>query len=182
MREAPPESNTLYDLGRRFAAFLEANRPDRDGPRESWSDFFVDLTRFERAVFVSFDGPGAVGMPPATPQSVDSALQLYPSLSVGSYRFPVAAYYLGVREAKSPTPPQAQTTHVAVLRKDFSSLIVPLDADECRFLSALLDTRTIAGACAKTGMAPPWSDHPALKAKWLRAGFFTQADQSQEQR
>ena len=28
VREAPPESYTLYDLGRRFTDYLEANRPD----------------------------------------------------------------------------------------------------------------------------------------------------------
>ena len=28
IRDHPPESHTLYDLGRRFPAFLEDNRPD----------------------------------------------------------------------------------------------------------------------------------------------------------
>lgn len=174
VREAPPESYTLYDLGRRFADFLEANRPDRDGARESWIDFIVDLTRFERAVFVSFDGPGAEDMPRATKDTLDSDLRANPSLSVGTYRFPVAPYYLSVRENKSPGPPQPLTTHVAVLRKDFSSLIVPLEGGECAFLAAMLDTGTVAG----TSVDMPWKDTPEVKDKWLRAGFFVPADAS----
>ena len=46
IRERPPESHTLYDLGRRFPAFLDESRPDRDQPpeeREAWIDFMVDL-------------------------------------------------------------------------------------------------------------------------------------------
>ena len=58
-REAPPESYTLYDLGRRFTDYLEVNRPDRDEElRESWIDFIVDLARFERSVFCDVRLPG----------------------------------------------------------------------------------------------------------------------------
>src|SRR5687768_18191780 len=42
IRERPPESHTLYDLGRRFPAWLEEGRPHRDLPpeaRETWADF-----------------------------------------------------------------------------------------------------------------------------------------------
>ena len=61
--ETPPESYTLYDLGRRFTDYLEANRPDRDKElRENWIDFIVDLARFERSLFATFDCPGAEGM------------------------------------------------------------------------------------------------------------------------
>ncbi len=64
IRERPPESHTLYDLGRRFPAWLEESRPDRDLPpaeRETWIDFMVDLARFERQVFAMFDAPGHEG-------------------------------------------------------------------------------------------------------------------------
>src|SRR6476646_9684200 len=66
IRERPPESHTLYDLGRRLPAFLDESRPDRDQPpeeREVWIDFMVDLARFERQMFVMFDAPGHEGKP-----------------------------------------------------------------------------------------------------------------------
>ena len=72
IRERPPESHTLYDLGRRFPMFLDESRPDRDRPpeeREVWIDFMVDLAGFERQMFVMFDAPGHEGKPFATPPS-----------------------------------------------------------------------------------------------------------------
>ena len=68
---APPESYTLYDLGRRFADHLQANRPDTPDAREVWIDFIVDLARFERQVFVMFDAPGAEDQGYATSDTPD---------------------------------------------------------------------------------------------------------------
>jgi hypothetical protein len=46
IRAHPPESHTLYDLGRRFPGFLEAIRPDSPEAREAWIDFMIDLAGF----------------------------------------------------------------------------------------------------------------------------------------
>ena len=91
IREAPPESYTLYDLGRRFPGFLNYTRPDKDAPedeREVWIDFMIDLARFERQVFVMFDAPGNEGNPYADPETPDDALRLQPCFDLGHFRFP----------------------------------------------------------------------------------------------
>jgi hypothetical protein len=76
LQARPPESYTLYDLGRRFPDYLDETRPDREEVeenRESWIDFMVDLARFERRLFVMFDAPGHEGKPFA-----DEFVPVYP--------------------------------------------------------------------------------------------------------
>ena len=93
----PSESYTLYELGRRLPDYLEQTRPDKDKPphsRESWIDFMVDLSNFERQLFVLFDALGYEGQQPLADESTpDHLLQLQPCLALGDYRFPVASYY-----------------------------------------------------------------------------------------
>jgi len=182
VREAPPESYTLYDLGRRFPGFLEANRPDRDAEeRESWIDFVVDLSRFERAVFTRFDCPGAEDMDLATQDTPDADLRVNPSLLVGQFRFPVPWYYHEVRQGNSPSPPDPAICYVAIVRKDYLTTTVLLQADQYAFLEALCDQSRVDGALAliaSTGSPPdtvrsPWApDKPDLRNAWIRAGFF----------
>ena len=109
IRERPPESHTLYDLGRRFPALLErepAGPGAAGGERETWIDFMVDLARFERQVFAMFDAPGHEGKPFADAATPDRRLRLQPCFALGAYRFPVAAYYHAVRLGQpAPLPP-----------------------------------------------------------------------------
>ena len=119
IRERPPESHTLYDLGRRFPAFLDESRPDRDQPpeeREAWIDFMIDLARFERQMFVMFDAPGHEGKPFATPETPDARLRLQPAFAIGAYRFPVAAYYHAVRQKQPAELPPAEASYAALVR------------------------------------------------------------------
>ncbi|WP_299690723.1 DNA-binding domain-containing protein [uncultured Tateyamaria sp.] len=168
VRDAPPESYTLYDLGRRFADFLEAHRPDRDAPdREVWIDFVVDLARFERSVFVTFDGPGAEDLPTATAQTTDAALRLNPSLSVARYRFPVAQYYLAVRAEAAPQPPHPADSCIAVIRRNYITHMAPLTASQYGFLAAMLRDGAVPA-----DMTPPWTTDAKVRDTWLRAGFF----------
>src|SRR4051812_12009803 len=70
IRDCPPVRHTLYDLGRRFAGWMEANRPD-GAAREPWVDFMIDLADFEYTVFVMFDAEGNEGRPFATSDTPD---------------------------------------------------------------------------------------------------------------
>jgi len=179
VRDCPPESYTLYDLGRRFAGFLDAQRPDRDSDtREAWIDFVIDLARFERDVFVTFDGPGPEDLPLATEQTPQEQLRLNPSLRLGCHQFPVAQYYLAVRAKASPTPPQPAQSHTAIVRKDYGTRIVPLLAHHAQFLTAMQSTGTITLAMAALGRdaVPPWMHTPDVKSDWLRAGLFVAAE------
>lgn len=185
VRAAPPESYTLYDLGRRFPGFLDSNRPDADAEvSEVWIDFMVDLARFERQVFVTFDCPGAEGMQLATPDTPDSHLRAQPSLSVGHYRFPVARYFHDIREGKTPDLPPVGPSCVALARKDYLTTTMPISPPHFVFLRAMCQ-----GAGVEAGLqavaehygyevkdvAASWAAAGDTRASWIRAGFFLDA-------
>jgi hypothetical protein len=148
IRERPPESHTLYDLGRRFPAFLEESRPDRDlpsGEREAWIDFMTDLARFERQVFTMFDAPGHEGKSYADSATPDCRLCLQPCFDLGAYRFPVPAYYHAVRlDRPAPLPP-ARESFVALVRSDYVTRTMMLSEPHYRFLEAMADGGGVEG-------------------------------------
>jgi len=185
LRDHPPESYTLYDLGRRFTDYLEETRPDRDAPageRETWIDFMVDLARFERLVFVMFDAPGHEGEALATMETPDASLRLQPCFALGEYRFPVAAYYQEVRQGRAPVLPAADRSRVAVVRKDYLTRIYPLRAIHFQFLESLQEGRTVDEALVRVAEATglsldevrcSWSAADGIRRRWIAAGFFT---------
>jgi hypothetical protein len=142
IRAKPPESYTLYDLGRRFPAFLEESRPDRDlspGERETWIDFMTDLARFERQVFAMFDAPGHEGKAFADSATPDCRLRLQPCFALGAYRFPVPAYYHAVRLDRPAPLPAAAESFVALVRTDYVTHTIPLSEPHYLFLKAMAD-------------------------------------------
>lgn len=183
IRAHPPESHTLYDLGRRFADYLDASRPDRDAP-EAWVDFMIDLARFERLVFRMFDAPGNEGRPFAAAATPDARLRLQPCFALGAYRFPVAAYYHAVRGGGEAVIPGPEPSFVALVRTDYVTRTIPLSEVHYRFLEAM----TVAGsvAAAAQAIAPQldlpadailqlWHQSPAGRQRWIDWGFFVDA-------
>ena len=188
IRDRPPESHTLYDLGRRFPGWLEENRPDRDArpeERESWIDFIVDLARFERLVFAMFDAPGNEGRPFADSATPDNRLRLQPGFALGAYRFPVAAYYHQVRLGEEAPLPPAGRSFVALVRTDYVTRTIALDEAQHVFLLAMADSGSaeagIAAAARHLGSSPDdvrraWHRH-GDRERWIEAGFFVVADE-----
>ena len=181
---APPESYTLYDLGRRFADHLQANRPDTPDAREVWIDFIVDLARFERQVFVMFDAAGAEDQGYATSDTPDTALRLQPAVSLGSFRFPVAVYYHDVRAAKSPEFPPLEPMHVALVRKDYLTRTLLLSQPQLMFLGALGAGHSVASALealsqetatSMDALIAAWSTPGGTRDTWIAAGLFARA-------
>ncbi len=185
VRDKPPESHTLYDLGRRFPGFLEDSRPDRDAPleaRERWIDFMVDLARFERLVFTMFDAPGNEGRPFAVSATPDDLLRLQPCFAVARYRFDVAGYYHAVRQKQPAALPPAHLSFVALVRTDYLTRTVPLGEAHYLFLDAMAGGMGVADALEAVArqmsieveeVRRAWStaaDSP--RALWLRMGFF----------
>ncbi len=177
IRAHPPERHTLYDLGRRFPAFLDSARPDRDLPveeRESWIDFMVDLAGFERLVFAMFDAPGHEGRPFATAATPDGRLRLQPAFALGSYRYPVAAYYHAVRQQQPAPLLTAAPSHVALVRTDYVTRTIPLSDPHYRFLEAVAE-----GGTVEHGLAALGDEARALfqstRQHWLDWGFFIEA-------
>ena len=187
LREHPPESYTLYDLGRRFPAYLEESRPDRDAAaaeREVWINFMVDLAAFERLIFTLFDAPGCEGQRLADADTPDCELRLQPAFALGAYRFPVALYYHGVREEKSPEFPPLEPSHVGLVRKDFLTRTIPLGPVQHAFLTFLVGGRSVPKAmerlCAhhaldRASVERSWSEPGGARNQWIDAGFFVLA-------
>lgn len=181
--DRPPESHTLYDLGRRFPAWLAEKRPDRDLPpadRETWIDFMIDLARFERRVFALFDAPGHEGKPFARPETPDDRLRLQPCFDLGAWDFPVAAYYHCVRR-KDPAPlPAAARSFAALVRTDYVTRTVALGEPQFLFLSAMTEGGRVkdgieAVACqlgmSRGSVRRSWRSS-GDRERWIGWGFF----------
>ncbi|MFL6843379.1 MAG: putative DNA-binding domain-containing protein [Allosphingosinicella sp.] len=182
VREKPPESHTLYDLGRRFAGFLEESRPDRDeSEREGWIDFMVDLACFERQVFALFDAPGHEGKAFAGPETADERLRLQPAFALGAYLYPVHLYYHSVRRGEAAALPPAERSFVALVRTDYVTRTIPLAEPHHVFLSAMAGGGGVeAGleavarhlAASLGSVRASWRDEAGVRRRWLDWGFF----------
>lgn len=162
LRRHPPASYTLHDLGRRFAGYLGAERPDRDAP-EAWVDFMIELAQFERIVFELFDCPGAEGMTPARADTPDDALRLQPALRLATFSYNVAAYHHAVRREEPPPPPAKATQHVVVLRADYVVRTIALRAWEYEMLRTIADGNPVDTAA--------W---PHVRDAWIALGLFVE--------
>lgn len=188
VRDLPPESHSLYDLGRRFPAWLDASRPDRDaapGERESWIDFMVDLAGFERLVFNMFDAPGHEGKPFATHETPDPRLRLQPAFALGAWRYPVAEYYHAVRRGEPPPLPPAGKTFAALVRTAYVTRTIPLAETEHVFLKAIAEGGTvdaaIEAAALHLGVAQgearqSWQSPQGARQRWIDWGFFIEEE------
>lgn len=184
IRAHPPASHTLYDLGRRFPAFLDDSRPDRDQPpeaRELWIDFMVDLARFERQMFVMFDAPGHEGQPFADRATPDAELRLQPAFALGAYRFPVAAYYHAVRQKQPAALLPAEASFAALVRIDYVTRTILLGEPDYLFLKAMIDGGGVEDgldAVARHLMIAPhevrrsWMAEGGSRRRWIDGGFF----------
>lgn len=178
IRACPPERHTLYDLGRRFAGWIEANRPDGDA-REAWIDCMIDLARFEYSVFAMFDAEGNEGRPFATPATPDAELRLQPAFALGSYGYPVAGYYHAVRRGEAPALPAAAPGHVALVRTDYVIRTMPLSETQHAFLGYMLAGDGVAAALvqvsARFALDPGEAERSwreGSRGRWIEWGFF----------
>lgn len=188
VRERPPESHTLYDLGRRFPAFLEESRPDRELPpaeREAWIDFMTDLARFERQVFAMFDAPGHEGKAFANAATPDSRLRLQPCFALGAYRFPVPAYYHAVRLGQPAPLPPASESFAALVRTDYVTRTIRLSEPHYLFLKAMADgggvEDGIDAVARRLAMSPDevrrsWRAADGERQRWIDGHFFIERE------
>ena len=142
----PSDSYTLYELGRRFPAFLNETRPDSEEPeerQETWVNFMIDLANYERMLFVLFDAPGHEGKRWPTSDTPDEALVLQPCFGLGAYRFPVANYYHSVADQSEPQLPPLAESYVAITRHDYITSSFPITQLHYEFLGALQHTKSI---------------------------------------
>jgi hypothetical protein len=182
LRACPSRSHTLFELGARFAEWMEADRPDRDLPaeqREAWVDFMIDLADYEYSLFRLFDAPGHEGRPWPDAASDDAELVLQPCLALRTYRFPVAWYYHEVREARGPALPPRAPSHLVLLRRDHRTVTCPVTPLHHRFLQQVREFDAVPAALdaivAHTGrpreeVHRSWRED--VREGWIEAGFF----------
>ena len=146
LAQAPSDSYTLYELGRRFPAFLQETRPDSEQPeerQETWVNFMIDLANYERTLFVLFDAPGHEGKRWPTSETLDEALVLQPCFDLGAYRFPVANYYHSVADQSEPQLPPLAASYVAITRHDYIMSSLPITQLHYEFLRALQQSQSV---------------------------------------
>jgi hypothetical protein len=182
LRDCPSDSTTLYELGRRYPGWLEANRPDRDEPdaaREDWIDFLVDLATYERELFHLFDAAGHEGQCWPDASADDRDLVLQSCLTLAQYRYPVAWYYHEVRGGRKPAFPRYADSCVVVVRRDYQTTTYPVSGLHYRYLTQLRQCGSIDAAlediAAWTGRAmsavrDSWTTE--VRSAWIEAGFF----------
>lgn len=180
LQSYPSTSYTLYDLGKRFADFLESERPDKDSEeKESWIDFMIELARYEQLHFSLFDAPGHEGNPWPTPHCSDQQLITQPCMALAQYRFPVAWYYHSCKSNPDVAPPGAETSRVVLVRKDFFVTTYPLTEVHFLFLRHVQQHGSINTAISYISnltkqpenlVRQSWQTE--VKRRWIEAGFF----------
>jgi len=186
----PPESYTLYDLGRRFPGYLDNTRPDRDAvsaERETWIDFMIDLATFERQLFVMFDAPGHEGRPFAAIATPDGRLRLQPCFALGSYRFPVAVYYHEVRKGRAPELPPLEDSFLALVRVDYLTHTILMSQPHFVFLTAMAEGSAVDDALRAvsdrlsiplSSVRRSWLAEDGVRRRWIEAGFFVDSGEA----
>lgn len=188
LSDCPSDSATLYELGRRYADWLEANRPDRDEPvdaREDWIDFLIDLAHYERELFRLFDAPGHEGGRWPDVRVDDRNLVLQPCLALAQYRYPVAAYYHAVRANSAAAFPTRAESCVVIARRDYQTTTYPVHGLHYRFMAGVAAHASIEAAledvAAWTGrglsdVRQSWRED--VRNAWIEAGFFVERGSS----
>jgi len=182
LAQSPSDSYTLYELGRRFPAFLEETRPDAgngDSYQEPWVNFMIDLATYERALFVIFDAPGHEGKCWPASDTPDESLVLQPCFGLGAYRFPVASYYHNVTDQpESELPPPAES-YVVITRYDYLTSTIPITRPHYEFLQSMQQTQSVDASleqvASKLGISKK-SVHESWKTqirdRWIASHFF----------
>ena len=187
LRAYPSDSYTLDALGRRFPAWLDETRIDRDCPpeaREDWIDFMVDLASYERELFVLYDAPGVeAGLPPhlcwPDLDTDDAALMLQPCVAIVRYRHAVAWYYHEVRAGRAPGFPPLSPMQAVIARHEYQTTTYPVSALHFRFLESVRTRGNVAAALADVA---DWSGRSVdavtrswateVRRRWIEASFF----------
>lgn len=174
LRHNPSDSYTLYELGRRFVDYLQQTRPDRNGEKELWIEFMVELAQFERIAFNLFDAPGDEGRI-LTQLKDDAKLKLQRGFALNQSQFPVARYYCLVRDEQGPKLPPLQPSFVALVRVNYTTRLELLNRWQYLFLQAWQQGHTIKQALEITSENANQridSYWPTWREGWLKQGFF----------
>lgn len=187
----PSRSYTLGRFGDGFVDFLRETCPacERNDPSGTdWSEFLIELARFERVVAEVFDGPGIEGQPGL---DVGSLRKLSPH-ELSQLRFIGApclrlmqtqfAVHDLVGQGPDPALPhvlQRRNTYVVVTRSNFRVIWRAVERDEFQLLQRLVDGASLGDALlsaagdASSDVGELSSRLQAMFCRWTALRFFT---------
>jgi hypothetical protein len=190
----PSQSYTLGQLGAKFPEFLRVSPVHAHAPPatsgECWSQFVIELARWERLVAEVFDGPGSERSPGLSREALArlqsdawGRLRLVgaPDLQLATFTHPVHRYWLAVRENGAAEAPLAETTRLAVHRLDFHVRHHELSPGQFMLLQRLVGGWTLEAALAGLAVEEADDAHDfggqvhAWFADWAALGFFGDA-------
>jgi Putative DNA-binding domain len=133
----PSESYTLNELGKKFPAFLEETRPDKDSEeKESWIDFIIELASFEYTLSEIFEAHEEETKT-AIDSTPDDELKLAPLAQIFYHRYPVCRYYLDVTRKREPELPFEEDSYSAVTRANYRLSLLEIKPAQYHFLERL---------------------------------------------
>jgi len=179
LESCPSESYTLNDLGKRFADFLQATRPDaHQEVKESWPDFMIELAAFEYALSAIFDEHADDAAQPASEATPDAMLRLAPVLHLFHHTYPVCQYYLAHAQKQEPELPFPAESYCAVVRHNYRLGLHVIKPAQHLFLSLLSEGNEIPAALVEVCRQYELTiaDGAAMWREWrknfIASGFF----------
>lgn len=175
----PSGHYNLGELGRRFPAYLQANRPDAlSEEKEDWIDFMIELAAFEYELSALFDRQAEEGYQLAGAADDEARLALVPTATLYRFQFPIHTFYTRFKKDEQPDLPVATPSHCVVLRHDYKLAVYDLPTEHYDFLSLLASGMTVPAAKAAFGQRPEvdaaefarvW---PVWKQHWLTVNLL----------
>lgn len=175
----PSSHYNLNELGRRFPAFLQANRPDAlSAEKEDWIDFMIELAAFEYELSELFDRAAEEGYPLAGAADDEADLALVPTATLCRFQFPIHTFYTRFKKDEQPDLPVAAPSRCVVLRHDYKLAVYDLPPEHYDVLTLLASGMTLAAAKAVFSQRPDvdgaelarvW---PVWKQHWLTANLL----------
>ncbi|MFT5780603.1 MAG: hypothetical protein ACI837_003566 [Crocinitomicaceae bacterium] len=175
----PSHNYNLALLGKDFAEYLEANRPDSEEKREAWIDFIIELAQFEYAIGILFEEQGEENYQSAELNDDEDKLKLIPIIGLFKFRFPVRWFYSEFKNSNTPALPFEQESYAVVLRHNFKLAVYDLHKEQYDFLTSMKNGMNISSAKAEfkknhsgneTEFEQVW---PNWKKRWIELKMFS---------
>lgn len=170
----PPRGPVLNEYGGGFPAFLESFKPARELP------YLADVARLEWLRHTAYHAEdrapltasGLAAVPPE--QAGGLAFAFHPSAGLIASPFPIVSIWETntFDEQVRPIGPDLPGEAALVIRPELDVKVLPLDAAEYAFATALAAGTTLAEAASKAAAHEGFSLGPSL-AKLIAAGAFS---------
>ena len=162
----PSQSYTLNRLGDRFPEFVGTSAHGDDRA------FLRDLARLELAMTQVFDEAETPLLDPGAIASItpESRMPLIAALRLLEFDYPVNDLFQAFRDEETLSVPEPQRTWLAVHRRDYSVIRMPLEEKAFGFLTMLKNGATLGEAC--DAIIPEQEELFAWFRDWSAAGLF----------